>query len=244
MGTRDDHVGVVEFERVARLVLSDQHLVELLARTDAGDPALGVRGERLRDVQDAHAAGSSGRTPRRPRHAPGSSSTNSTACSSVIQNRVMRSSVIVMLARLGLREEQRDHAAAAPTTLPYRTHANRRPRVGRVGVALREDLLRAQLRGAVEVDRVDRLVGATAQRRAARRSSIAAATTFSAPMTFVWTASNGLYSQAGTCLSAAAWTMTSTPRVARISRSRSRTSPMQEPQPVLVGDSVRAARTA
>ena len=45
--------------------------------------------------------------------------------------------------------------------------------------------------------------------------SIAAATTFSAPMTFVWTASNGLYSQAGTCLSAAAWTMTSTPRSRR-----------------------------
>ena len=44
-------------------------------------------------------------------------------------------------------------------------------------------------------------------------------------MMFVWTASNGLYSHAGTCLSAAAWTITSTPRVATRSRSRSRTSP-------------------
>ena len=56
--------------------------------------------------------------------------------------------------------------------------------------------------------------------------SIAAEITFSAPMTFVCTASNGLYSHAGTCLSAAAWTMTSTPRVAIRSRSRSRTSPI------------------
>ena len=47
-------------------------------------------------------------------------------------------------------------------------------------------------------------------------------------MTFVWTASNGLYSHAGTCLSAAAWTITSTPRVATRSRSRSRTSPSRQ----------------
>ena len=55
--------------------------------------------------------------------------------------------------------------------------------------------------------------------------SIAAEITFWAPMMLVWTASNGLYSHAGTCLSAAAWTITSTPRVATRSRSRSRTSP-------------------
>ena len=41
---------------------------------------------------------------------------------------------------------------------------------------------------------------------------------FSAPMMFVLTASKGLYSQAGTCLSAAAWTTMSTPCSARKSR--------------------------
>jgi hypothetical protein len=57
--------------------------------------------------------------------------------------------------------------------------------------------------------------------------SIAAVTTFWVPRMLVWTASNGLYSHAGTCLSAAAWTMTSTPRVALRRRSRSRTSPIR-----------------
>ena len=41
-------------------------------------------------------------------------------------------------------------------------------------------------------------------------------------------ASNGLYSAAGTCLSAAAWTTMSTPSMARYSRSLSRTSPMKK----------------
>ena len=57
--------------------------------------------------------------------------------------------------------------------------------------------------------------------------SIAASITFFAPMMFVRTASNGLYSQAGTCLSAAACTTRSTPVIARRSRSTSRTSPMK-----------------
>src|SRR5439155_26952818 len=41
-------------------------------------------------------------------------------------------------------------------------------------------------------------------------------------------ASNGLYSQAGICLRAAAWNTMSTPCMARTSRSRSRTSPMKK----------------
>ena len=46
-------------------------------------------------------------------------------------------------------------------------------------------------------------------------------------MIFVWIASNGLYSQAGTCFSAAACTTTVTPASARFNRSTSRTSPMK-----------------
>src|SRR3989449_2877303 len=59
-------------------------------------------------------------------------------------------------------------------------------------------------------------------------ASIAALMTFSAPITLVWIASNGLYSQDGICLSAAAWNTTSTPCMARWSRAWSRTSPTKK----------------
>src|SRR3989442_1340198 len=59
-------------------------------------------------------------------------------------------------------------------------------------------------------------------------ASIAAVMTFSAPMTLVGIASNGLYSQDGICLSAAAWNTTSTPCMARSSRAWSRTSPTKK----------------
>ncbi len=64
--------------------------------------------------------------------------------------------------------------------------------------------------------------------------SIAAVTMFSAPTMFVWTASNGLYSHAGTCLSAAAWMIRSTPRVARMSARAVADVADEEPDPVLV----------
>jgi hypothetical protein len=57
--------------------------------------------------------------------------------------------------------------------------------------------------------------------------SRAASITLRAPITFVMMASIGLYSQAGTCLRAAAWTTRSTPSIARRSRASSRTSPMK-----------------
>src|SRR2546425_789030 len=59
-------------------------------------------------------------------------------------------------------------------------------------------------------------------------ASIAALMTFSAPITLVWIASNGLYSQDGICLSAAAWNTMSTPCIARSSRAWSRTSPTKK----------------
>src|SRR5438445_467490 len=58
--------------------------------------------------------------------------------------------------------------------------------------------------------------------------SIAASMTFVTPMTLVWIASKGLYSQEGICLRAAAWITTSTPCIARSSRSLSRTSPTKK----------------
>ena len=53
---------------------------------------------------------------------------------------------------------------------------------------------------------------------------------------FVCTASNGLYSQTGTCLSAAAWTIMSTPRVARTRRVAVAHVADQVAQPVVVGE--------
>src|SRR5580704_6883252 len=58
--------------------------------------------------------------------------------------------------------------------------------------------------------------------------SMAASMTFLVPITLVWMASKGLYSQNGICLSAAAWKTTSTPCMARSRRSRSRTSPRKK----------------
>ena len=55
--------------------------------------------------------------------------------------------------------------------------------------------------------------------------SMAASTTCWAPRTLVWTASNGLYSHAGTCFMAAACTTMSAPRMARVRRLRLRMSP-------------------
>src|SRR2546426_6839648 len=57
---------------------------------------------------------------------------------------------------------------------------------------------------------------------------MAASMTFLAPMTWVRMASNGLYSQDGICLRAAAWKTTSTPCMASARRSRSRTSPRKK----------------
>ena len=59
---------------------------------------------------------------------------------------------------------------------------------------------------------------------AARHASM----TFCVPTTFVWVASNGLYSPDSTCLSAAQWKTVSMPSIARTSRSRSRMSPMRK----------------
>ena len=73
--------------------------------------------------------------------------------------------------------------------------------------------------------------------------SIAAEMTFSAPRTLVCTASNGLYSHAGTCLRAAAWTITSTPRVAMPQAVAVAHVAEEEPQAVVAEACVRA-RTA
>ena len=59
---------------------------------------------------------------------------------------------------------------------------------------------------------------------AARQASM----TFWVPTTFVWVASNGLYSPDSTCLSAAQWKTTSMSSVARSRRSRSRMSPTRK----------------
>ncbi len=61
-----------------------------------------------------------------------------------------------------------------------------------------------------------------------RRRSRIARTMFSAPITFVRTASTGWYSQVGTCFIAAAWKTTSASRRTAATESGSRTSPMRK----------------
>ena len=87
-------------------------------------------------------------------------STRSTACGSVIQKRVMRSSVIVIRPSRSSCSRNTGHdrtARADDVAVPHARQAGLALRG--VGVALHEDLLGAELGRAVEVDRVHGLVG-------------------------------------------------------------------------------------
>ncbi len=63
-------------------------------------------------------------------------------------------------------------------------------------------------------------------------------------MMFVCTASKGLYSQAGTCFSAAAWMITSTPRVACCEALEVAHVAEQEAHALVVAEGAVRSRTA
>src|SRR5262245_2798487 len=67
------------------------------------------------------------------------------------------------LASLGLLPKNRNHAAAACQHVPV-TRATE-PRILRacIGICLHEHFFSAQLCGSVEIDRIDRLIGAESQ---------------------------------------------------------------------------------
>ncbi len=134
------------------------------------------------------------------------SSTKSTPCCSVIQKRVMRSSVMGRLfAPSAIRRSNSGTTEPRePTTLPYRTAAKRVRAPPTMLLAATNSLSEASLVApyrligfaALSVDRAITLSTSLA---------MAARITFSAPCTFVLMHSMGLYSAAGTCLRAAAW---------------------------------------
>ena len=99
---------------VARLVLGDHDLVQLLAGADADDVELALRRRRPGPGPPCACWGSWGRTSRRPPSARGCPARTRAPCSSVIQKRVMRSSVMGSRpVRAHLQEERHDAAAAA-----------------------------------------------------------------------------------------------------------------------------------
>ncbi len=203
----------------AGVVGADHHLVQLLARADADDlvrPASGdmtLTRSRMRHGRDLghenlaaahHAPATTVRTPR-PRFR-------------VIQNRVIRASVIgSSVAPWPSRrwKQRRRPCRACPRRCrsgpPQRPGAD----VARQVVGGHEGLVRGQLGRAVQVDRVAGLVGRQGHHLLTPLLRLAQ-TTFSAPSTLVWMHSEGLYSAAGTCFRAAAWMTISTPRRARV----------------------------
>ena len=156
------------------------------------------------------------------------SATNCTAWSSVIQKRVMRSSVTVSSPDVELVAEERDDAASRADDVAVANAARGACRACR---RTRSPARRASRRTASWRRRGSPgspPCRCSARRHAGRLASMQASATFWVPRMLVLIASKGLYSQTGTCLSAAAWMTTSTPSMARRSRSRSRTSPMKK----------------
>ena len=156
-----DDVDVAGVERVPRLVRGDQQLVQLLAGPDADDLAARHAGrDRLGEVDDAHRRDLRDEDLAALHAARGASSTRSTAC--------VERDPEAGHALVGDRERARSRACSRNTGRRCRgcrrrcRSARTRSavwRVAGVGVALHEDLLGAELGRAVEVDRVDGLVG-------------------------------------------------------------------------------------
>ena len=153
-----DDEAVVDLVGVARLVLGDEQLVQLLAGADADDLDLGVGRQRRRHVGDPHrrharderlAAAHARRRVDDELH--GLIERDPEARHALVGDRDD--------AGLGLELEQRHDRAARADDVAVAHRGEARRRVRGVGVGLVDDLLRGELRRAVEVDRVDGLVG-------------------------------------------------------------------------------------
>ena len=121
---------------------------------------------------------------------------------------------MVILPALALLQENWNHAAPAAHHVAVAGATETRILGARVGIGLHKNFFRAQLGCAIKVDRIHSLV-CTQSENAAHALIDGRIDHILPPMMLVWIASNGLYSQAGTCLSAAACTTTVTPEKAR-----------------------------
>ena len=118
-------------ERVAGVVLGDHGLVQLLAGPDADDPVRQVRRHRAGEIDDVHARDLRHEDLAAVHHRAGRRARSRRPARSVIQNRVMRASVIGRLSapcRDQLAEE-RNHAAARADDVAVAHHGE--ARVGR-----------------------------------------------------------------------------------------------------------------
>jgi hypothetical protein len=148
---------------MARLVLGEQDLVQLLARADADHALLGLRRERSGDVHHPHA--------RALGHEHLAALDEPHAAQDEVDRLVERDPEArhplvgdVDDPRAGLLAEHRHHAAAAADDVAVAHGREARRAAAGVRHRLREQLLGAQLGRAVEVDRVDGLVGAERER--------------------------------------------------------------------------------
>src|SRR5882724_11492405 len=151
--------------------------------------------------------------------------TKRTPCSRVIQNLVIRASVIVIFPFFLCSTNTGITLPRLPTTFPYLAQLNR------VAFDPAYAFACTNIFSAHSFVAPYKLTGLTALSvlKATTRltpQSIAASITLRPPIILVWIASNVLYSHAGTCFSAAACTTTVTPSNARTSRCGSRTSPI------------------
>ena len=78
----------------------------------------------------------------------------------------MRGSVIVIFPAPPLFQKNRDHATAAAHHVPVPRATEARISSARIRIGLHKHFFRAQLGGAVEIDRIHRLVGAERQNAA------------------------------------------------------------------------------
>ena len=120
-------------------------------------------------------------------------------------------------ASLALLHEHRNHAAPATDHVAVAGATEARILGPGVGIGLDKHLFGAKFGGAVKIEGLTALSVLNASTRCTPWS-MAASITLRPPIILVWMASNGLYSQAGTCFSAAACTTTVTPENARCKR--------------------------
>ena len=156
---RRNHVVGVELVGIARLVAGNHHLVQLLAGTDADDVEAALGRHRLRQIDHFHA--------RNLGHE------DLAAVHPADRRQHQRHALIerdpeARHVRVGdrqhtagaLRREERNHAAAAADDVPVADAGEPRAGTATVRVGRDEQFVGAQLRRAVEVDRVGGLVGA------------------------------------------------------------------------------------
>src|SRR5208282_5028407 len=159
---RLNHIHIFCLKRLPRLVFRDQHLVQLLSRTNPDVLHLAAGSNGLGQVQQSHA---------------GNLGDKNLAAVHLFQAADHKLHALFQRqpesshARIGNRDlpaspllqKHRNHAAAAAYDVPIARAAEARIFRTRISVRLHKHFLRAQLGGAIQIDGIHRLVGAERQ---------------------------------------------------------------------------------